>query len=113
LVIYPLGYGARTDVQAGHLREYFESMVEGMGRRERRRVLELHLTRLLLDEERKSVEPMAGRLVEEARKREAVGQWLQQGVSVADWSARSPACGWSGRLLTYFPHVLRLISHQF
>lgn len=31
-----------------------------MGRLERRRVLELHLTRLLLDEERKSVEPMAG-----------------------------------------------------
>ncbi|MFP2913007.1 IS701 family transposase [Pyxidicoccus sp. 3LFB2] len=68
------------------LREYFESMVEGMGRLERRRALELYLTGLLLDGERKSVEPMAGRLVEEARQREAVRQRLQQCVAVADWS---------------------------
>ncbi len=68
------------------LREYFESMVEGMGRLERRRALEMYLTGLLLDGERKSVEPMAGRLVEEPAKREAVRQRLQQCVSVADWS---------------------------
>lgn len=68
------------------LREYFESMVEGMGRLERRRALELYLTGLLLDGERKSVEPMAGRLVEDVRQREAVRQRLQQCVSVADWS---------------------------
>ncbi|MCP3136898.1 IS701 family transposase [Pyxidicoccus sp. QH1ED-7-1] len=68
------------------LREYFESMVEGMGRQERRRALELYLTGLLLDGERKSVEPMAGRLVEDIRQREAVRQRLQQCVSVADWS---------------------------
>jgi SRSO17 transposase len=68
------------------LREYFESMVEGMGRLERRHALEMYLTGLLLDGERKSVEPMAGRLVEEPAKREAVRQRLQQCVSVADWS---------------------------
>jgi SRSO17 transposase len=67
------------------LREYFESMVEGMGRLERRRALELYLSGLLLDGERKSVESMAGRLVEEARQREALRQRLQQCVSVADW----------------------------
>jgi len=68
------------------LREYFDSMVEGMGRLERRRALVLYLTGLLLDGERKSIEPMAGRLVDQPRQREAVRQRLQQCVSVADWS---------------------------
>lgn len=53
---------------------------------ERRLALELHFTGLLLDGERKSEEPMAGRLVEDVRQREAVRQRLQQCVSVADWS---------------------------
>jgi SRSO17 transposase len=69
------------------LRQYFESMVEGMGRQGRRRALELYLTSLLPDGERKSVELMAGRLVEDMRQQEAVMQRLQQCVSVADWSA--------------------------
>ena len=47
------------------LGEYLESMVEGLGRCERRQALELYLTGLLLDGERKSVEPMAARLVED------------------------------------------------
>jgi SRSO17 transposase len=70
----------------GELREYFESMVEGMGRLERRRALQQYLTGLLLDGERKSIEPMAGRLVENPREREALRQRLQQCVSVAAWS---------------------------
>ncbi len=70
----------------GELREYFETMVEGMGRLERRRAMEQYLTGLLLDGERKSVEPMAGRLVEKASEREAMRQRLQQCVAVADWS---------------------------
>ena len=41
------------------LRAYFDSMVDGMGRAERRRAMELYLAGLLLDGERKSVEPMA------------------------------------------------------
>jgi SRSO17 transposase len=68
------------------LRTYFDSMVDGMGRAERRRAMELYLTGLLLDGERKSVEPMATRLVEKASEREAMRQRLQQCVSVADWS---------------------------
>jgi SRSO17 transposase len=68
------------------LRAYFDSMVDGMGRTERRRAMELYLTGLLLDGERKSVEPMAARLVEKASEREAMRQRLQQCVSVAEWS---------------------------
>jgi SRSO17 transposase len=68
------------------LREYFESMVEGMGRLERRRAMELYLTGLLLEGERKSVEPMARRLAQKAQEHEALRQRLQQCVAVADWS---------------------------
>ncbi|HZH76637.1 MAG TPA: transposase [Archangium sp.] len=60
------------------LRAYFDSMVDGMGRTERRRAMELYFTGLLLDGERKSVEPMAARLVEDRSEREAMRQRLQQ-----------------------------------
>jgi len=49
-----------------------------MGRTERRRAMELYFTGLLLDGERKSVEPMAARLVEDRSEREAMRQRLQQ-----------------------------------
>ncbi len=68
------------------LREYIEAMVADMGRLERRRAMELYLTGLLLDGERKSVEPMAARLVDKEHEREAMRQRLQQCVSVAEWS---------------------------
>jgi SRSO17 transposase len=87
------------------LREYFESMVEGMGRTERRRALELYLTGLLLDGERKSVEPMAGRLVEEAGQREAMRQRLQQCVAVADWSDAQMRCRLALKLEQQLPQV--------
>jgi len=70
------------------LSEYMESMVEGLGRSERRRALELYLTGLLLDGERKSVEPMAARLVGDELERDALRQRLQQCVSRSDWSDR-------------------------
>lgn len=68
------------------LSSYFETMVTGMGRSERRRAMELYLTGLLLDGERKSIEPMAARLVDDARHTEAMRQRLQECVSVSDWS---------------------------
>lgn len=68
------------------LREYIESMVADMGRLERRRAMEQYLLGLLLDGERKSVEPMAARLVDKEHEREALRQRLQQCVSVSDWS---------------------------
>jgi SRSO17 transposase len=68
------------------LSEYMESMVEDMGRSERRRALEWYLTGLLLDGERKSIEPMAARLVEDEEQAEAMRQRLQQCVSASGWS---------------------------
>lgn len=65
------------------LDEYIESFVIGMGREERRRALGWYITGLLLDGERKSIEPMAGRLVESADEIEAMRQRLQQAVAVA------------------------------
>ena len=67
------------------LTEYLDSMTVGMGRTERRRALGGYLTGLLLDGERKSIEPMAARLVEEPGQTEAMRQRLQQCVSGAAW----------------------------
>jgi SRSO17 transposase len=63
-----------------------DTMVEGMGRRERRRALQDYLTGLLLEGGRKSIEPMAARLVEDEAHVEAMRQRLQQCVSAAGWS---------------------------
>ncbi|GEL73193.1 hypothetical protein MVI01_49770 [Myxococcus virescens] len=67
------------------LSEFLDSMTEGMGRTERRRALGGYLTGLLLDGERKSIEPMAARLVEAPEQTEAMRQRLQQCVSGAAW----------------------------
>lgn len=67
------------------LSEYVESMVAGMGRVERRAALSSYVTGLLLDGERKSIEPMAARLVDDASEMEAMRQRLQQAVVIADW----------------------------
>jgi SRSO17 transposase len=67
------------------LRAYLTHFVEGMGRTERREALRLYVTGLLLDGERKSIEPVAGRLVDSAAEIEAMRQRLQQAVVVAQW----------------------------
>lgn len=67
------------------LREYVESMVNGMGRVERRAALSSYVTGLLLDGDRKSIEPMAARLVDDPSEMEAMRQRLQQAVVIADW----------------------------
>lgn len=67
------------------LREYVESMVAGLGRIERRTALAAYVTGLLLDGERKSIEPIAARLVDDVSEVEAMRQRLQQAVVVADW----------------------------
>lgn len=65
---------------------YIDSMVDGMGRPERRRAMGSYITGLLLDGERKSVQPMAARLVDDASEIEAMRQRLQQAVCVSSWS---------------------------
>ena len=72
------------------LSEYMESMVEGMGRSERRRALEWYVTGLLLEGERKSIEPMAARLVEDEAQVDAMRQRLQA-------SGRLPWHSWRTR----------------
>src|SRR5450432_394646 len=69
----------------GELSEYLDSMFAGIGRRERRASLESYIAGLLLDGDRKSIEPMAGRLVDDASEMEAMRQRLQQAVVIADW----------------------------
>jgi SRSO17 transposase len=68
------------------LTEFIGSMVEGMGRRERREALAAYVTGLLLDGERKSIEPMAARLVDDPAEIQGMRQRLQQAVVVADWA---------------------------
>lgn len=67
------------------LREYLEYFIEGLGRPERRDALRLYMTGLLLDGERKSIEPIAQRLVKDDSQTEAMRQRLQQAVAIADW----------------------------
>jgi len=74
---------ARLDRELDH---YVESMVTGMGRIERRQALIGYVTGLLLDGERKSIEPMAARMVDSSSEVQAMRQRLQQAVCVADWS---------------------------
>ncbi|MSP61363.1 MAG: IS701 family transposase, partial [Myxococcales bacterium] len=59
------------------LTAYLESMVAGMGRPERRQAMTDYLTGLLLDGDRKSIEPMAGRLVDDKSEIQAMRQRLQ------------------------------------
>jgi len=68
------------------LSEYFDSLLDGMGRVERRAAMQNYLVGLLLDGERKSVEPMAARLVHHKGDIEAMRQRLLGCVAEAAWS---------------------------
>jgi len=68
------------------LAAYTDSLIEGMGRPERRQAMADYVTGLLLDGDRKSIEPMAGRLVDDAAEIQAMRQRLQQCVTVSPWS---------------------------
>jgi SRSO17 transposase len=68
------------------LREYVDSMVADMGRPERRRSMSWYVTGLLLDGDRKSIEPMAARLVDDGGEIQAMRQRLQECVTISTWS---------------------------
>lgn len=70
------------------LTQYIEGLSSFLRRRDQRRAFEWYVTGLLLDGERKSIEPIAGRLVDNLAEREAMRQRLQQIVSVAPWDER-------------------------
>src|SRR5688572_27944380 len=67
------------------LSAYVDELFEGMGRRERLAAMRAYVTGLLLDGDRKSVEPMASRLVDHEGEIEAMRQRLQECVSVSPW----------------------------
>jgi SRSO17 transposase len=68
------------------LHEYLREMFEGLGRRERLEALSWYVTGLLLDGERKSIEPMAARLVDDQAEISSMRQRLQEGVTISAWS---------------------------
>jgi SRSO17 transposase len=70
------------------LSAYFESLTSEMGRPERRDAMRLYMTGLLLEGERKSIEPMAARLVGEPGEVQAMRQRLQQCVTVSTWAEK-------------------------
>jgi SRSO17 transposase len=69
------------------LGSFLEYSFSGLGRIERRDALGYYVRGLLLDGDRKSMEPMAQRLAPEG-KAEAFRQRMQQAVAVANWDER-------------------------
>ena len=67
------------------LSEFVDELLEGMGRSERRDSMRHYIEGLLLDGERKSIEPMARRLVSAAGEVDAMRQRLQECVTRAKW----------------------------
>jgi SRSO17 transposase len=65
---------------------FLDEMITGMGRPERRSAMRHYITGLLLDGERKSVQPMASRLASDAAESDAMRQRLQDCVSLSPWS---------------------------
>jgi SRSO17 transposase len=68
------------------LGRFLDEMITGMGRPERRSAMRHYITGLLLDGERKSVQPMAARLAADASDTDALRQRLQDCVSLSAWS---------------------------
>jgi SRSO17 transposase len=70
----------------GELREYLDKMLGGLGNKARRASAQNYVLGLLLDGERKSIQPMATRLVDNSSEVEAMRQRLQECVVIARWS---------------------------
>lgn len=68
------------------LSAFLDEMLEGQGRPERRDALGHYITGLLLDGERKSIQPMAARLTENPAEADAMRQRLQDCVAASRWS---------------------------
>jgi len=64
---------------------FVEMLTDGLGRMERRRAIRWYIQGLLLDGERKSMEPLAARLVQNPAETEAMRQRLQQCITISEW----------------------------
>jgi SRSO17 transposase len=70
------------------LTEFVDELIAPVGRSDRRSSMRSYIEGLLLDGERKSMEPMARRLVEHESKVDPMRQRLQEVVTVSPWSDR-------------------------
>ena len=68
------------------LTAFLAEMTDGMGRPERRAAMGHYIVGLLLEGERKSVQPMAARLVDDPSEADALRQRLSDCVSRSGWS---------------------------
>jgi SRSO17 transposase len=91
------------------LSEYLDSMMEGMGRVERVAAMRSYVMGLLLDGERKSIEPMAGRLVDRASEIQAMRQRLQQAVTIAQWADDEMFCRLAIKIEAELPGIEALV----
>jgi SRSO17 transposase len=69
------------------LTTFVDALTADFGRPERRAAMAQYITGLLLDGERKSIEPIAARLVDRPGQIQAMRQRLQQCVVVSPWDA--------------------------
>lgn len=67
------------------LTDFVDQLLDGIGRVDRRASLRSYIDGLLLDGERKSMEPMARRLVSSEDEVEAMRQRMQECVATSDW----------------------------
>jgi SRSO17 transposase len=71
----------------------------------RQRSMKLYVTGLLLDGERKSIEPMAGRLVDKSAAIQSMRQRLQECVSISTWSDDKMFCRLTGLFERELPSI--------
>jgi SRSO17 transposase len=91
------------------LTQYVDGFTGLLRRSEQRRAFVWYVTGLLLDGERKSIEPIAGRLVDNLAERDAMRQRLQQIVSVAAWDEQVVFEGLARKLDCELPGVEALV----
>ena len=91
------------------LTTFVDTLTADFGRPERRAAMAQYITGLLLDGERKSIEPIAARLVDRPDQIQAMRQRLQQCVVVSPWAAED-LCARVARLLDRdLPEVTALV----
>ena len=91
------------------LHAFMWEMFQGLGRRERLEAMSWYVTGLLLDGERKSTEPMAGRLVDDPAEISAMRQRLQECVSISAWSDDMVCSRLAARIDAELPGVEALV----
>lgn len=88
---------------------FLDGLSECVKRKDQRRSLAMYVTGLLLDGERKSLQPMSMRLVDSPDEHESMRQRLQQVVSAAPWDEAELYRALAVKLDTELPGVSALV----